>query len=133
MKPQSATQTNQMFLILCILAFAAMVLAYQGYLKAVIFTDHAKTSHTSAISEIDKCFGNPLNEIPSLGTIYGPFTGGDFGRWIEFCSDGGPNNFFRVFECDGEDKIVITQFKQAINRLVNYMTNKNMVLGEALC
>lgn len=112
-------------LIFCILFIVMASVASTNVLKAVIFTEHAKTSHPRAISEIINCFdGN--------GTIFGPFTG-DNGRWVEFCNDGGPNNFFRVFQCSGEDKIIITQFKQAINRLTNYMINKNMVPGEAAC
>ena len=112
------------FLCVCVIAF----LAYKGLqvLEATIFTDHAMTSHATQIPYIEECFEN--------GEIHGPYTTSN-GRLCEYASDGGENNYWRIFECHEGDKVVITQFKQGVNRLVNYMRNHGMqpVEGDPGC
>lgn len=81
----------------------------------IMYTDHAQTSHAEQLPDIDNCFkGN--------GTI-GNWLRGANGRYMQVCSDGGPNNYMRVYECQGGELVVITQFKQAIKKLSNYLLN----------
>lgn len=112
--------------LLAIVAVAVLGVIGPQIMEATIFTDHAMTSHADQIAEIEECFEN--------GEIHGPFDT-SYGRMCEYASNGGKNIYWRIFECDGGDKIVITQFKQAANRLINYMFNHGMepVQGDPGC
>ena len=89
------------------------------------FTDHARTSHVEQVSTIDKCFngGGRLSGIFKMNN----------GRWSEFCDDGSKNNHWRIYECVGDERVVVTQFKQAVRKLKNYIQNHGMVAGEIPC
>lgn len=111
-------------LLTLIVAFGA----YEGLqvLEATIFTNHAMTSHAKQVPYIEECFEN--------GDIHGPFTTSN-GRMCEYANDGGENNYWRIFECQDGDKVVITQFKQHVNRFANYFANHKMtpVEGDPGC
>lgn len=113
--------------VFLVLVFVIVAVTSMGIFinQATMFTKHAKTSHDYAIPEIDKCFnGN--------GTI-GPSFMMDNGRYAQYCFNGGKNNFWRIFECKGGDRLVITQFKQNVRRLANYIKNHKMEVTEPSC
>ena len=99
-------------IILLLLFF--IVFASLGVM-AVTMSDHAMTSHPTQISHIENCFNGG-------GNISNWFTGRN-GRFLQFCNDGGKNNYFRVSECDGLERVIVTQFKQAIRKLPKYLKN----------
>lgn len=117
---------NHISLLLAVLVLIFAVGVFSTFQEGlhIVFTDHALKSHEAQRTYIDNCYEN--------GDIYGPFqTSG--GRLSEYCNDGGENNYWRIFECVEGEKIVITQFKQGVTRLANYMLNHNMVEAEELC
>ena len=91
----------------------------------IVVSDHAKTSHIESVPEIDNCFNGGGPRSLMFKTSYG--------RWAQYCNDGGPNNFWRIFECQEGERYVVTQFKQGVKRLANYMTNHKMVQGDIPC
>lgn len=105
--------------------FAVISLVWVMVNLNISFTRHARTSHPEAVNSIENCFngGGTLSPTYKL----------DNGRWGQFCNDGGKNNYWRIFECHKGDTLVITQFKQGVRRLANYIRNHNMVAEEFRC
>jgi hypothetical protein len=91
----------------------------------IVFTRHSQTSHAEAVSEIDNCFNGG-------GTLSATFKMAN-GRYSQYCSDGGKNNFWRIFECSGAEREVVTQFKQEVRQLLKYIRNHGMVEGVIPC
>jgi len=112
-------------LLYIVLGLLAIVLA-GVVLEAVIYTEHALTSHPGDLADIDNCYDNDGNIIS--GTL-----SSDYGRWAEFCDDNKGHVFWRIFVCSGKDKIIMAQFKQIIGRTANYIANKEMVAGTSAC
>lgn len=105
-------------LILFILLAAVAAGAFMS-LQKVKFTTHARTSHGEQISEIKRCFDNPKSTIQSYVMSNG--------RYSQHCSNGGKNGYWRVLECRSTGELlVVTQFKQAIRKVTNYITNHGM-------
>ncbi len=111
--------------VLLVVAAICIVAVVPNVLEATIFSEHALTSHTRDIPDINKCFDGD-------GSVSSEYTN-DHGRWAEFCEDDGKHVYWRIFACSGEDKIIVTQFKMAANRVANFILNKDMLLGEASC
>ena len=88
-----------------------------------VFTAHAVTSHEAHISDIDRCFDGPGQLSPWY------HAGGN--RYLQFCNDGGKYNYFRISECQGGTRIVITQFKQLAKKLVRYLNNRTAGIADA--
>ena len=103
-------------LVLLVFAFAILALAW----SEVSFTDHAMTSHATQISDINHCFNG--------GGVRSPWYRIKNGRYAQYCTEyGGKYNYFRIFSCDGADRIVVTQFKQALRKLQNYLRNHEAI------
>ena len=92
----------------------------------IAFTSHAINSHMSDISQIDNCFKGS----GKLSSIFQTSNG----RWSQYCNDGGKNNYWRIYDCNqyGE-RIVVTQFKQGVRKLKNYLFNHQMIEGQMPC
>lgn len=107
-----------------LLVFTAVVLALFAINMAMVYTDHATSSHAIHIDQIDSCFEGP-------GHISQWFLQKN-GRWLQFCQDGnGKYNFYRVYECEGNTLVVVTQFKQAVRKLARYLSNRTMGIDPA--
>lgn len=87
----------------------------------ITFTTHSMESHSYAVPAIENCFDYDGGEKSMI------FSSGD--RFTQFCDDGSHNNYWRVYECEGSERVVVTQFKQAKRKLVNYIRNKGMKSG----
>lgn len=93
--------------------------------NATIFTEHARTSHVDDVSDIDQCFSG-------RGTLSSVFKMTN-GRYSQYCNDGGRNNYWRIYECSNNNRIVISQFKQSLRQLKKYITNWGMAAEEIPC
>lgn len=87
-------------------------------LVMITFTDHSQVSHAEQVPDITNCFNGS-------GMKSGWYIGPD-GRYAQYCIQG-DNLYWRISECDGANRIVVTQFKQALRKLTNYLTNKRYV------
>ena len=123
----SETNTNVGFPIslLFLLVFVAILGSWQSGLLQITFTEHAKTSHPEQASKIDNCFEG--GGVPS--SIFRTSNG----RFSQFCNDGTDNNYWRIYECEGTERVVVTQFKQGVRRLENYIRNHGMVPESPPC
>ena len=74
---------------------------------------------------IDQCFNG-------TGAISPWFKNDEDGRWGRYCTmqtdDGKVRRFWRIYECAGGIRVVITQFMQKItnNSLTNYIANRGL-------
>lgn len=128
MKEEAGDTSIVSFLLIFALA-AVLAVAIFSVLEATIFTEHALTSHARDIPAIKNCFDNEGNSINRFSS--------DYGRWAERCGDPDTDShvFWRIFVCAGKDQLVITQFKQAANRMLNWMLNHDMqpAVGTSAC
>jgi hypothetical protein len=109
------------YVVVIIAGFVLCLVLGQSVMANVMpitFTTHSMESHAYAVSDIDNCFrGNG-----SKSQFYhDPATD----RWLQYCMEnggGGKYNYFRVFECQGGERVVVTQFKQAARKLARYLS-----------
>lgn len=94
-----------------------LLVLFLGY-SALIFTEHAQVSHAPQVSDIQHCFngGGALS-----GWLQMP--NGRYGRYCQLDN----NLYWRIYECQATERVVVTQFKQAFRKLQNYITNKGFV------
>ena len=112
--------------LLFLLVFAAILGSWQSGLLQITFTDHSRASHPEQASKIDSCFEG--------GGLPSPIFKMSNGRFSQFCNDNNDKTvYWRIYECDGTERIVVTQFKQAIRRIQNYIRNHNMVPESPPC
>ena len=121
------TKTNGFVasLPLFVLFLGLLSLVWMSQVLNITFTDHSRISHPEQVSKIDNCFEGSGVASPIFKTSNG--------RFSQFCNDGGQNNYWRIYECEGTERIVVTQFKQGIRRLENYIFNHKMVPEEPPC
>ena len=127
------TNSSEVILMIFVLFLGLLSLVWMSTIeKEVIskisninFTDHSRISHSEQVSKIDNCFEG--GGVPSA--IFRTSNG----RFSQFCNDGSQNNYWRIYECEGTERIVVTQFKQGIRRLANYILNHEMVPEEPPC
>ena len=113
-------------LLLAVLALAfAMAGISQALGKGLIFefrlTNHAKTSHVEQVSDIENCFNNGNKSNWFLQPN---------GRHAQHCTDDSGYAYWRISSCAGQERVVITQFKQTLKKLTRYIVNQGMVEGE---
>lgn len=106
-------------IILILAALFFWLVAVAPNVSLITFTHHARTSHAEAFNEINNCFDGGGNLSPWF--LMGK-------RYAQFCNDGGRNNFWRITTCENGEMLVVTQFKQALRKLGNYLTNKGAVI-----
>lgn len=121
------TNTGLPISLLFLLVLAATLGSWQSGLLQMRFTNHSRTSHPEQVSKIDSCFEGA--GLPS------PIFRMSNGRFSQFCNDGNEqdNNYWRIYECEGTERVVVTQFKQGIRRLENYIRNHGMVPESPPC
>ena len=115
-----------MFPLLGLIFVLAIVGSWKMNIFQLSFTKHAKTSHAAHVTKIENCFdaGNG-----SLSPIFRTSQG----RWSQYCFDGSVNQW-RIYECTEEgERLVITQFRQGVKRLKNYIRNHGMVEASIPC
>lgn len=83
----------------------------------VVFTDHSQTSHAGQVPAIDNCFSGG-------GVVSGWFQMPG-GRYARHCQQDG-RGYWRISECVGDVRMVVTQFQQKLAGFSRYMTNKQM-------
>ena len=116
---------NYGVIIVCVLVVILLVIVA----LPILFTDHAVSSHTEYLNDINNCFDHGDNNA-----ITSWLRSNKRGNWIEICNDGGKHNYFRVYDCDDNELRVVTQFPQALRRLGAYLTNNEYVnSGEPPC
>lgn len=115
-------------MFICVLVLVAVMGSFKN--DATLFSDHSQTSHPEQVPDINRCFTDPNS---TLSTFYQM----DNGRWAQHCFNqniNGKNFFWRVFDCDASgNRIVVTQFKQALRQLEKYIRNKGMTPGAPAC
>lgn len=87
------------------------------------FTSHSRTSHSTQVTKIDKCFNNPSNTSSF-------FVQSD-GRYLQYCTNNGRESYWRVYECTKDGALlVITQFSQKFrintDRITKYIQSKRL-------
>ena len=97
----------------------ALLLAVTIPYALLVYTEHSKTSHSSHVPSIENCFRGG-------GKLSGWYVGPD-GRYAQHCYDGGRHRYWRIAECQGKEMVIITQFKQGVNKLFRYIRNKEFV------
>ena len=113
-KKASSMPLIPIFLIVLVVVVAMGAMMSTPKLK---FTSHSRTSHEEQITRIEDCFKDP-DRVSSF------FLMGN-GRYSQYC-EGENNNHWRIMECENGDLVVVTQFKQALRKLANYITNHQM-------
>ena len=109
---------------LCVIFMFIIVGVWKTSVLSISFTGHAKTSHVEQVNEIDNCFNN--------GNVSNTFKMAN-GRWGQYCENGETSNAWRIYECVKGEKVVVTQFKQRVRKLANYIKNHGMVQETIPC
>ena len=112
-------------LVIFVLFLGLLSFVWSTTVLNITFTDHSRISHPEQVSKIDNCFEG--------GGVSSSIFRTSGGRFSQFCNDGGQNNYWRIYECDGSERVVVTQFKQGVKRLENYIFNHKMIPEEPPC
>ena len=112
-------------LVIFVLFLGLLSFVWSTTVLNITFTDHSRISHPEQVSKIDNCFEG--------GGVSSSIFRTSGGRFSQFCNDGGQNNYWRIYECDGSERVLVTQFTQGVKRLENYIFNHKMIPEEPPC
>ena len=117
---EESKPVSVVFLLVLVLfgILAAVAIFKTPMVSHIAFTNHAKESHATHVNAIDYCFNNGNKSNWFLQTN---------GRYAQYCTDDNDKYaFWRISSCEGNQRVVITQFKQELRRLSKYIVAKNM-------